>query len=116
MDGIGGAIVILRVAAVAVGRQGGVIVVHVAVGTGHLDVETGKRKRSSVVVKRPVGPESSVVAELTGGWETYLTVVNRRRRVVVILEVAGGTSGVGARQTIVIVEMAVRADAWRHQM
>ena len=85
MDGIGGAVVVHGVAAVTIGWQRRVVVVHMAAGTGHLDVETSKRINRIVVVKRRVGPESGVMAELTCGGKAYLYVVDRRSRVVVIL-------------------------------
>ena len=84
-----------------------------ATRTGHLDVRASERKRRRVVVKLPAGPESRVMAKLTGCGEAHLDMVNWRGRGVVILEVAGHASGVGARQIVIIVDMAVRADAWR---
>ena len=116
MDGIRGAVVIRCVAAVAVGGKSGVVVVHVAAGAGDLDVETRQRKRGRVVVKRPLGPESRIVAKLASRGESHLDVINRGGRGVVILEVARDAGGVGARQTVIVVDMAVRAHAWRDQM
>ena len=111
VNGIRGAVVIRCMAAVAVGGKSGVVVVHVAAGAGDLDVETRQRKRGRVVVKRPVGPESRIVAKLASRGESHLDVINRRGRGVVILEMTRDACGVGARQTVIVVDVAIRADA-----
>jgi hypothetical protein len=85
---IRGGVVIRFVAAVAVGRQRGVVAIHMAVGTWNRGVSPSERKSRGVVIKLSVGPKSSVVAKLAGCGETYLDVVNRSRRRVVILQVA----------------------------
>ena len=65
MDGIGGAIVIHRVAAVASGRQRGVIVVHMAHGTGHegrrVSVEAGQWEYGRVVIELTISPHDHVM-------------------------------------------------------
>ena len=116
MDGIRGAVVSGGVAAVAVGGQRGVVVVDVAVRAWNLEVETRERKRSRGVVKRPVGPQSCIVAELASRGESHLDMINRRRRGVVILQVARDAGGVGSRQAVIVVDVAIRADAWRDQV
>ena len=62
MDGIRSVVVIRRVAAVASRGKGGVVVVHMATGTGDLRVEARKRERRRAVVKLAVGPERRVMA------------------------------------------------------
>ena len=116
MDGIRGAVVSGGVAAVAVGGQRGVVVVDVAVRAWNLEVETRERKRSRGVVKRPVGPQSCIVAELASSGESHLDVIDRRRRGVVILQVARDARGVGGCEAVIVVDMAIRADTWRDQV
>ncbi len=108
---IRGGVVICFVTTVAVGRQRGVVVVHVAAGAGNRGVEPSKWKSRCVVIKLAVGPQSCVMAELAGRGETHLDVVNRRRRRVVVLQMARRASRTG--QIVIVVDMAVRADAWR---
>jgi hypothetical protein len=57
-----GGVVICFVTAVAVGRQRGVVVVHVAAGAGNRGVESRKGKCRRVVIKLAVGPQCCVVA------------------------------------------------------
>lgn len=59
---IRGGVVICFVAAVAVGGQRGVVVVHVAAGAGNRGVESSKGKCRRVVIKLAVGPQCRVVA------------------------------------------------------
>jgi len=112
MDGIRGGIVIRGVAAVASRRKGGVVVVHVATGTGHLRVKARQREgwRYVVVVELAVGPHNRVVAKIAGRGEANLDVVDRSRGRVVGVQMAGHAGSVGARQTVIVVDVAVRAD------
>lgn len=56
--------VILRMAAVAIGRQRRVVVIHVAAGTGHVSVRAGQREAGVVVIERRLGPRGGVVANV----------------------------------------------------
>ena len=108
---IRGGVVIRFVAAVAVGRQRGVVVVYVATGAGHFGVGSREWEYRCVVVKLSVGPECRVVAELASRGETHLDVVYRSSRRVVVLQVAGRASRTG--QVVVVVDVAVRANTRR---
>ncbi len=56
-------------AAVAVGRQGRVVVVRVARRASHGDVRAGQRERRRVVIEGRPGPIRSAMASLARGWE-----------------------------------------------
>lgn len=111
---IRGGVVVCFVTAVAVGRQRGVVVVHVAVGAGNRGVESRKGKCCRVVIKLAVGPQCRVVAQLTSRRETHLKVINRSRCRVVVLQVTRRASRTS--QVVVVVDMAVRANARRDHM
>ena len=57
-----GGVVICFVAAVAIGRQRGVVVVHVAAGADNPGMESSKRKYRRIVIKLAIGPQCCVVA------------------------------------------------------
>ena len=57
-------VVIVGMAAVAVGRQRRVIVVHMATGAGHARVCAGERKAGVVVIERRLRPGGCVVANI----------------------------------------------------
>ncbi len=107
-------IVIRFVAAVAIRRKRGVVVIHVTAGAAHLRVEASQRKRGRAVIKLAVGPESSVMAELAGRRETDLDVVDRSGCRVVIVQVAGNAGRVGTRQIVVVIDMAIGAGSRRN--
>jgi len=100
--------IIRRVAAVAIRRKGGVVVVDVATGAGHLHVETRQRKGGGVVVECSVGPKSGVMTQIAGRGKPDLNMVNRRGRRIVILHVACGASR--AIEAVIVVDVAVRAE------
>ena len=108
---IRGGVVIRLVAAVAVGWQRGVIVVYMATSAGHAGVKTSERKFRRVVIELAVGPDNRVVAKIASRGKPDLNMVNRRGRRVVGIQMAGHTCSVGARQTVIVVDVAVGADA-----
>ena len=89
MNWIRGAVVVCLVTTVAGRRKRGVVVIYVTTGAGHLNVEASQREDCRVVIKLPIGPEYSVMTQLTVRWETHLDVVNRSDRRVVIFKMAG---------------------------
>ena len=111
---IRGGVVVGLVATVAGRGKRGVVVVYVARGAGYGGMKSGQREGRGAVVKLAVGPQSGVVAELAGRGEAYLDVVNRRGCRVVIVQVAGNASRVRAGQTVIVVDMAIGAGAWRN--
>ena len=104
-------IVIRFVAAVAVRRKRGIVVIYVTTRASHLGVEACQWKRGRAVIKLAVGPQRGVMAELAGRGETYLDVVYRSSRRVVVLQVACRAGRTG--QVVVVVDMAVRANTRR---
>ena len=108
MNRIRGGIVIRFVAAVAIRREGGVVVVHMATGAGNLYVETRQRKGAGVVIEFSVNPQSSVMTQIAGRGKPDLNMVNRRGRRIVILHVACGASR--AIEAVIVVDVAVRAE------
>ena len=114
MDRIAGAVVIDRVTSVAGRRERGVVVIYMATGASDLGVEAGQRECCGAVVKFAIGPQRGVVAELAGRGETHLDVVDRSGRRVIGVQVAGYAGGVRAGQIIVVVDVAIGAQAWRH--
>jgi hypothetical protein len=64
-------VVVVRMAAIARGRQRGVVAVHVAIGALSRWYRVGAREGEGcvVVIEGGVRPHVGVVAELAGGWE-----------------------------------------------
>jgi len=87
---IGRGLVIGLVTGEAVGRDRGVVVIHVATGAGHGSVFAGQRKCSGAVIERRRNPGRRVVAHVALLREPRLNVI-RVRGAVEILQVARGT-------------------------
>lgn len=113
MNGIRRGVVIRCVTPVAGRRHCCVVVVYVAAGASHFCVRPRKWKRGRAVIELAVSPDNRVVAQLTSGWESDLNMVHRSRCRVVVVEVAGDTCRVRARQAVVVVDVAVGARAGR---
>ncbi len=107
-------IVIRFVAAVAVRRKRGVVVIYVTARAGHLRVEAGQWKRGRAVIKLAIGPERRVMAELASRGEADLDVVNRSGCRVVSVQVARNACGVSARQIVIVVDVAIGAGPRRN--
>lgn len=105
---IGGAVVVSLMAAIAIGGQRRVVVVHVAVGAGHRGMCPGQRERRVVVIERRIGPRGRAVAHIARCWETHLNMV-RVVCVVVVRLVATDARRVSAGQLIVAIHVALRA-------
>ena len=114
MNRIDRAIVSGFVAAVAVCRECRVVVIYVTTGAGHLNVEASQREGRGVVIKLPIGPECGVMAELASRGEADLDVVNRSGCRVVSVQVTGNACRVRARQTVVVVDVAIGAGPRRN--
>lgn len=71
MPGIRRLVVVVRMAAIARGRQRGVVAVHVAIGAlpRRYRMRTSEGEGCVVVIEGGVRPHVRVVAELAGGWE-----------------------------------------------
>ena len=82
------AAIVLRMAAVAVGRQRRVVVVYVATGAGRARVRAGQRETRVVVIERRLRPGGRVVADVALLGETDRHVV-RIIGVLKVGEVAG---------------------------
>jgi len=104
-------VVIGLVATVTVSRKRGVVVVDVAVGAcpRWYCVRSSQRERRVVVVEGRIGPLHRVVAEFAGGWKAR--VRHRTFRIVEISLMACDAEC--AIQTVVIVNVAIRASPWR---
>lgn len=111
VDRIRGREVVRLVAAVAIGGQGRVVVIHMATGTGHRGVRASQREWCGVVIEGAVRPQGSVMTKLAGRGEAHLNVVNRRRCVVVVGQMARHARRIRARQVVIIVDMAIGANA-----
>jgi len=85
MNWIRRGVVVCLMATVAGRRKRCVVVIYVATGAGHLNVEASQRERCRVVIELPIGPECRVMTELAGRREAYLDVVNRSGCRVVIV-------------------------------
>ena len=107
---IGGGEIVGFMAAVAVGRQRRVVVVHMTAGAGHRRVRAGQRKCCGVVIECPVGPQCGVVAELASRRESHLNVVDWRGCVIVIVQMARNARCISAGQVVIIVDVAIGAD------
>jgi len=105
--------VIRFMAAVAIGRQRRVVVIYMAARAGHLRVETSQGKRGCVVIEGAIRPQRRVVTYLTRRRESHLNMVDGRRRVVVVVQVARDARRIRARQAVIVVDVAIRADSRR---
>lgn len=111
VDWVGRGVVIRRVASVTRCRQRRVVAVHMAVGARHGRMGPGQRKRRCAVIELAVRPQNRVVAQLACCRKSGLDMVHRSSCRVVIIQVAGDTSRVGAGQIVVVVDVAVGAYA-----
>ena len=90
-----------------------VVVIHVTVRTlsrGHR-MRSGQREAGGAVVESCIQPTGSAVALLAGLREIRRHVI-RVRRALEILQVTRHAGGAG--QVVVVVDVAIRAEAWRH--
>ena len=112
---VGGVVVIGLVAADTRRRQRRVVVVDVAIGADARRncVRAGKRERRLVVIERGVGPDRRVVTEFASGWEAGGLVRWIGRACVVLLVTRIAQRRV---QRVVVVDVAIGADARRHGM
>ena len=97
-------LIIGYVAAVAIGWEARIVVVHVATGAGNRCVRAGKREGRVVVVEGGLGPDDGVVARIAGSRKTQLHMVYRRHGIVVVALMAGNTGRAG--QGVVIIDVA----------
>ena len=108
-------IVVIQVAghAGSIGAGEAVVVVDVAISANSRrnGVSVREREAGSGVIKLAIRPLHGVVATLARSGEAELRVIQRRCCGVVVLHVAGGAGS--ARQIVIVVDMAVGADAWR---
>jgi len=88
MDRIGSSSIIRRMTAIAIRREGGVVVVYMATGAGHFHVKARQREGSRVVVELAIGPDNRVVAKIASRGKPDLNMVNRRGGRIVILQMA----------------------------
>ena len=100
------AAVVFRMAAVTIGWQRSVVIVHVAAGAGHRRMRPGQRKTGVVVIETCLGPGRCVVANVTLLREADRDVV-RIRRVCEIGQMAGHACRIG--QFVIAVRMALAA-------
>jgi len=100
MVGTGGAVVILGVAGIAVGRNGREVVIHVARSAGHCGVRASQREGSLVVVKDGARPGRRVMANHTSCGQARGLVIGISGPVV-ILGVAGIAIRGRAREDII---------------
>ena len=101
-----GCLIDVFMAPVAIGRQGGVVVIHMTVCAGDPGVCAGQRERRVVVVEGGRGPCGGVVADVTLLRETYRKVI-RTGRTLKLCEVATDTGGRG--QVVVAIGVALGA-------
>ena len=106
------------IAAMATGalEDGVVVRINVARGAHVIRVTVIRRERRVLrVIERGPGPRRGVVAGRAGGWEELrLGFVARVRRVVVVrLMAANARDG---QRRVIVVDVAVRANPWRHQV
>ena len=90
-----------------------VVIVDMAVGAypRRNGVRIGQRKSRRGVIEFAIRPDYRVVATFTGRRETCLDVIYGSRRRVVVVQVAGNAGG--AAQAVIIVYVAIGADAGR---
>lgn len=105
---IGGSVVVGLMTAITSRWQGRVVVVHVAAGAGHGGVRASQRESRVVVIEAGIGPRGRAVADVAGCREADLRVIGIIRVVVVGL-MASDASGVGARQLVVSIHVALLA-------
>ena len=105
------ALVILQVASHASCARQVVIVVHVTIGTGtrRNGVQTGQSKAGRGVVELGISPGHGIVALLARRGEPI--VRHGCRRVVVIRLMTTNAGGIG--DVVIVVDVAIRASAWR---
>ena len=111
VDGVRRGVVIRRVAAITRRRQRRVVAVYMATGASHRRVGARQRKRCGAVIELAVCPQDRVVAQLARGREPCLDVIHRSCRGVVVVQMTGNASSIRTRQVVVVVDMAVGADA-----
>ena len=102
---IGGVVVILLVARVTIRGKVLVVIVHVALVAGDLDMRAGKRPTGCPVIELAIRPRHRVVTHLAGLGEPC-GLVGRIVRLVVVIQVARRASGIG--ELVVVVHMALR--------
>src|SRR5215467_5049242 len=113
--GIGGALVVLEVAAHAGCGIQAVIVINVAIGAlprGNR-VQSGERETRAAVVKGGIGPVGGGVALITGLREIRGDVIGIGGALV-ILQVAGHTRR--TREVVIVVDVAIGAGARRNRV
>src|SRR5262249_4088183 len=113
--GIGGALIILEVAAHAGCGIQAVIVIHVAIGAvpRRNRVQSGERETGRAVVECGVGPVRGGVALITGLREIRGDVIGIGGALV-ILQVAGHTRR--TREVVIVVDVAIHAGARRNRV
>jgi len=109
------ALVVLQVAGHACGAVQAVIVVHVAVGAGarRNGVQPSERESSAGVIEGRVQPCRGAVALVAGLWEIRRNVIRIGGALVVLQVTSHARGGV---QAVVVVDMAIRALAWRDRV
>jgi len=103
--GICGLVEIRQVAAVAVSRHRGVVIIHVALRAGHRLVSTGERECSCRMVECRSGPVHGAVAERAVRWERGLRVI-RISGLVVVRQVTAAADA--RRRRKIIADVALR--------
>lgn len=114
MGWIGGSRVILLVTRVAQCTVQRVVAVDVAIRAlpRRNDMRTGQREAGGGVIEFAIGPRDGVVAALACRWEFRSDVVHRCDCVVVVVLMA--THAGGARQVVVVIDVAVGAQPRRN--
>ncbi len=112
----GGASVILLMARVTESAIQCVIVVDVTIGAEarRHGVRPGQLEAGAGVIECAIGPQDCVVAAFAGRRESRGDVIHRRSRVVVIRLVTRYAGR--ARQVVIVVDVAIGAEARRHGM
>jgi len=105
---VGRALVISLMASVASGRQGRVVVVHVAEVAGHGGVRARQREGRVVVIEAGARPVGRAVADVASSREPDLGMI-RVVRVVVVGLVTAHAGGVRAGQLVVTVHVTLLA-------
>jgi len=104
---------VLQVTAHAGGGVEAVVVVDVAIGAGarRHGVQPGEREAGAGMVERRVQPVGGVVTGVASLWEIRSDVIGIRCSLE-ILQVTAHTGG--SIQSVVVIDVAVGADAWRN--